>query len=146
MLVDAYNKVEGTTNIYALGDTCLQTTDPAFPNGHPQVAQVAIQQGQNLGKNLKNIVEGKALKPFVYYDKGSMAIIGRFKAVADLPKPKIHFNGFIAWMAWLFVHLVSLINFRNKVKTFYNWFVSYTTKDQSLRVIVKPGQENIPEN
>ena len=142
MLVDAYNKVQGTQNIYALGDTCLQTTDPAFPGGHPQVAQVAIQQGINLGKNLKNVAEGKALKPFVYYDKGSMAIIGRFKAVADLPKPKIHFNGFIAWMAWLFVHLVSLINFRNKVKTFYNWFVSYTTKDQSLRVIVKPGHEN----
>ena len=142
MLVDAYNKVEGTQNIYALGDTCLQTTDPAFPPGHPQVAQVAIQQGVNLGKNLKNVVEGKALKPFAYYDKGSMAIIGRFKAVADLPKPKIHFNGFIAWMAWLFVHLVSLINFRNKVKTFYNWFVSYTTKDQSLRVIVKPGHQN----
>lgn len=142
MLVDAYNKVEGTQNIYALGDTCLQTTDPAFPQGHPQVAQVAIQQGVNLGKNLKNVVEGKALKPFAYYDKGSMAIIGRFKAVADLPKPKVHFNGFIAWMAWLFVHLVSLINFRNKVKTFYNWFVSYTTKDQSLRVIVKPGHQN----
>jgi NADH dehydrogenase len=142
MLVDAYNKVEGTQNIYALGDTCLQTTDPAFPNGHPQVAQVAIQQGVNLGKNLKNVAEGKGLKPFVYHDKGSMAIIGRFKAVADLPKPKIHFNGFIAWMAWLFVHLVSLINFRNKVKTFYNWFVSYTTKDQSLRVIVKPGHQN----
>jgi NADH dehydrogenase len=142
MLVDAYNKVQGTQNIYALGDTCLQTTDPAFPEGHPQVAQVAIQQGINLGKNLKHVVEGKSLKPFVYYDKGSMAIIGRFKAVADLPKPKVHFNGFIAWMAWLFVHLVSLINFRNKVKTFYNWFVSYTTKDQSLRVIVKPGHQN----
>ena len=142
MLVDAYNKVQGTQNIYALGDTCLQTTDPAFPDGHPQVAQVAIQQGVNLGKNLKNVMEGKSLKPFVYHDKGSMAIIGRFKAVADLPKPKVHFNGFIAWMAWLFVHLVSLINFRNKVKTFYNWFVSYTTKDQSLRVIVKPGHQN----
>lgn len=142
MLVDAFNKVQGTQNIYALGDTCLQTTDLAFPDGHPQVAQVAIQQGVNLGKNLKNVVEGKSLKPFVYHDKGSMAIIGRFKAVADLPKPKMHFDGFIAWMAWLFVHLVSLINFRNKVKTFYNWFVSYTTKDQSLRVIVKPGHQN----
>jgi len=142
MLVDAFNKVHGTQNIYALGDTCLQTTDLAFPDGHPQVAQVAIQQGVNLGKNLKNVVEGKSLKPFVYHDKGSMAIIGRFKAVADLPKPKMHFDGFIAWMAWLFVHLVSLINFRNKVKTFYNWFVSYTTKDQSLRVIVKPGHQN----
>jgi NADH dehydrogenase len=141
MVVDAYNKVAGTQNIYSIGDTCIQNTDPGFPEGHPQVAQVAIQQGLNLGKNLKNIMVGKGLKPFIYNDKGSMAIIGRFKAVADLPKPKIHFNGFIAWMAWLFVHLLSLINYRNQVKTFYNWFVSYTTKDQSLRVIVKPGHE-----
>lgn len=145
MLVDAYNKVSGTQNIYALGDTCLQNSDPAFPDGHPQVAQVAIQQGLTLGKNLKNSIEGKGLTPFIYKDKGSMAIIGRFKAVADLPNPKLHFDGFIAWMAWLFVHLVSLINFRNKVKTFYNWFVSYTTKDQSLRVIVKPGQQSLDQ-
>jgi NADH dehydrogenase len=146
MIVDAYNKVAGTENIYALGDTCIQNTDPAFPEGHPQVAQVAIQQGLNLGKNLKNAVLGKGLKPFIYNDKGSMAIIGRFKAVADLPKPKIHFDGFMAWAAWLFVHLLSLINYRNKVKTFYNWFVSYTTKDQSLRVIVRPGHETFDKS
>ncbi len=121
-------------------------SDPAFPDGHPQVAQVAIQQGMNLAKNFKSATEARGLKPFTYHDKGSMAIIGRFKAVADLPKPKIHFNGFMAWMAWLFVHLLSLINFRNRVKTFYNWFVSYTTKDQSLRVIVKPGQQSLDSN
>lgn len=146
MIVDAYNKVAGTKNIYALGDTSLQNTDPAFPEGHPQVAQVAIQQGLNLGKNLKNAATGKGLKPFIYKDKGSMAIIGRFKAVADLPKPKIHFDGFIAWVAWLFVHLLSLIDYRNMVKTFYNWFVSYTTKDQSLRVIVRPGHETFDKS
>jgi len=142
MLVDAYNKVNGTNNIYAIGDTCLQTTDAAFPQGHPQVAQVAIQQGKLLGKNLEKIVDGKALKAFVYNDKGSMAIIGRNKAVADLPSPKLHFDGFLAWVAWLFIHLLSLITNRNRVKTLYNWTVAYFTKDQSLRFIVKPGKES----
>ncbi|RZM24636.1 MAG: NAD(P)/FAD-dependent oxidoreductase [Pedobacter sp.] len=142
LLVDAYNKVNGTNNIYAIGDTCLQTTDTAFPQGHPQVAQVAIQQGKLLGKNLKHIVAGKELKAFKYNDKGSMAIIGRNKAVADLPSPKLHFDGFLAWAAWLFIHLLSLINNRNRIKTLYNWTVAYFTKDQSLRVIVKPGRQS----
>ena len=142
MIVDAYNLVAGTTNIYAIGDTCIQTTDAAFPQGHPQVAQVAIQQGKLLGKNLKNILAGKAMKPFAYNDKGSMAIIGRNKAVADLPSPKVHFDGFLAWVAWLFIHLLSLITNRNRFKTLYNWTVAYFTKDQSLRMIVKPGRES----
>lgn len=142
MLVDAYNKVAGTENIYAIGDTCLQTTDTAFPQGHPQVAQVAIQQGKLLGKNLKNMLTGKTLNAFTYNDKGSMAIIGRNKAVADLPSPKLHFDGFIAWVAWLFIHLLSLITNRNRFKTLYNWTVAYFTKDQSLRIIVKPGRES----
>ncbi len=143
MIVDAYNKVEGTNNIYALGDTCIQTTDAAFPAGHPQVAQVAIQQGKNLGKNFKRMVEGKSLLPFSYKDKGSMAIIGRNKAVADIPKPKIHFDGFIAWLAWMFVHLVSIIVIGNRIKTLYNWVVSYFSKDQSLRVIIRPSNETL---
>jgi NADH dehydrogenase len=143
MLVNEYNQVEGTRNIYAIGDTCLQTTDAAFPNGHPQVAQVAIQQGKNLGKNLKNIMSGTALTGFKYKDKGSMAIIGRNKAVADIPKPLIHFNGFIAWLAWMFVHLVSIIVFGNRIKTLYNWVVSYFSKDQSLRVIMRPSRESL---
>lgn len=143
MIVDAYNKVEGTTNIYALGDTCIQTTDAAFPAGHPQVAQVAIQQGKNLGKNFKRMVEGKSLIPFSYNDKGSMAIIGRNKAVADIPKPKVHFDGFIAWLAWMFVHLVSIIVIGNRIKTLYNWVVSYFSRDQSLRVIIRPSNETL---
>ncbi|RZJ74704.1 MAG: NAD(P)/FAD-dependent oxidoreductase, partial [Flavobacterium sp.] len=103
MAVDAYNKLNGTTNIYAIGDTCIQLTDAAFPEGHPQVAQVAIQQGRNLAKNFKNMVRNRPLTEFKYHDKGSMAIIGKNKAVADLPKPKLHFKGFIAWLMWLFV-------------------------------------------
>jgi NADH dehydrogenase len=142
MITDAYNKVNGTENIYAIGDTCIQTSDAQFPDGHPQVAQVAIQQGRNLGLNLKNMMAGKVLKPFRYHDKGSMAIIGRNKAVADLPKPVLHFDGFIAWMMWLFVHLLSLINYRNRIKTLYNWTVAYFTKDLSLRMIIRPIKRN----
>jgi NADH dehydrogenase len=140
LIVDQFNRLSNYPDIYAIGDTCLQTTDPGFPEGHPQVAQVAIQQGKLLGKNLKNELSGKTFKSFKYNDKGSMAIIGRNKAVADLPSPKIHFNGFIAWIAWLFVHLLSLINYRNRVKTLSNWTVAYLTKDQSLRMIVKPRE------
>ena len=138
MVVDEFNKVNATTNIYAIGDTCLQLSDPGFPQGHPQVAQVAIQQGRHLAKNFKKLVKNEALVPFSYEDKGSMAIIGRMKAVADLPKPKLHFSGTIAWFAWLFIHLISLITQRNRVRTLYNWMIAYFTKDQSLRMIIKP--------
>jgi NADH dehydrogenase len=142
MVVDAYNKVIGQEEIYAIGDTCLQSTDPNFPQGHPQVAQVAIQQGELLGKNLVRVFRNEDRKPFRYHDKGSMAIIGRNKAVAELPKPKMFFSGFIAWIMWLFIHLLSLINYRNRVKTLYNWMVAYFTKDQSLRLIVRPALRN----
>ena len=138
LLVDEYNKVVGTDNIYAIGDTCLQMTDEKFPQGHPQVAQVAIQQGKKLAKNFKAFLKGKPLTPFTYNDKGSMAIIGRSKAAADIPKPELHLKGFVAWIIWLFIHLVSLINFRNKIKTFYNWAIAFFTKDQSLRMIIRP--------
>ncbi|HET6721435.1 MAG TPA: FAD-dependent oxidoreductase, partial [Chitinophagaceae bacterium] len=139
LLVDEYNKVQGTENIYAIGDTSLQTSDKYFPQGHPQLAQVAIQHGQNLAKNFKAMVNGQNQKPFAYNDKGSMAIIGRSKAAADIPKPKMHIKGFIAWIMWLFVHLFSLINYRNRIKTMYNWTIAYFTKDQSLRMIIRPG-------
>ena len=142
MLVDEYNKLNGTENIYAVGDTCFQTTDTRFPNGHPQVAQVAIQQGLNLAKNFQSLVNGKALKAFTYVDKGSMAIIGRNKAVVDLPKPRLHLKGFIAWLAWLFIHLLSLITYRNRVRTFWNWMIAYFTKDQSLRMIIRPAKKS----
>ena len=141
MIVDAFNKVENTNNIYAIGDTCIQTSDASFPNGHPQVAQVAIQQGKLLGQNFKSMLKGDTLKPFKYNDKGSMAIIGRNKAVADLPSPKMHFDGFLAWVAWLFIHLISLIASGNRIKTLYNWVISYFTRDQSLRVLVRPARK-----
>lgn len=140
MLTDAFNKVNGTTNIFAIGDTCLQLTDVNFPEGHPQVAQVAIQQGLNLADNFKNLLQQKALKPFIYKDKGSMAIIGKNKAVVDLPKPNLHFKGFFAWMIWLFVHLMSLITYRNRINTFYHWMIAYFSKDQSLRMIIRPDK------
>ena len=138
LLVDQHNKVYGLQNIYAIGDTCLQTTDKNFSEGHPQLAQVAIQQGVNLARNFTAMINGKPLTAFNYYDKGSMAIIGRSKAVADIPSPKMHIKGFIAWVIWLFVHLFSLINFRNRIKTMYNWSIAYFTKDQSLRMIIRP--------
>jgi NADH dehydrogenase len=136
LITDAYNKVEGLTNVYAIGDTCIQTTDDEFASGHPQVAQVALQQGKNLAANFKLIILNKPLIPFIYKDKGSMAIIGRNKAVVDL-SPNLHFKGFIAWFIWIFIHFVSLVHYRNKITTLYNWVVSYFTKDQSLRMIIR---------
>ncbi len=138
LLTDAHNKVKSTENIYAIGDTCIQLTDANFPDGHPQVAQVAIQQGINLADNFKLMLKNKPLKPFKYNDKGSMAIIGKMKAVVDLPSPKLHFKGSFAWLIWLFVHLMSLISYRNRIMTFYNWMVAYFSKDQSLRMIIRP--------
>lgn len=139
LLTDAYNKVLGSENIYALGDACYQSHDPAFSNGHPQVAQVAIQQAKNLGKNF--LRKPTAWQSFIYNDKGSMAIIGRNKAVADIPKPKMHFNGFIAWIAWVFVHIMSLLTYRNRLRTLYNWIGAYVNKDQSFRMIIKPEEK-----
>jgi len=138
MATDAYNRVNLTTNVYAIGDTAIMSTDENFPNGHPQVAQPAIQQGKNLAKNFVAMLNNKPLKAFSYYDKGSMAIIGKNKAVVDIPKPKMHFNGFFAWLVWLFIHLISLITYRNRLKTFYNWMVAYFARDQSYRMIIRP--------
>jgi NADH dehydrogenase len=142
MIVDAHNKVINTTNIYSIGDTCYQDTDAAFPQGHPQVAQVAIQQGKHLANNFKKMVKNEALEPFKYKDKGSMAIIGKNKAVVDLPKPQMHFKGLLAWMMWLFIHLLSLLTYRNRFVTFWNWMVSYFSMDQPLRMIIRPEKKN----
>lgn len=141
--VDAYNKVEGYSNIFAIGDISTMTTDPKFPNGHPQVAQVAIQQGKLLAKNLKNSIIHQPLKPFIYKDLGSMATIGRNKAVADLPH--IKFQGFFAWIIWMFVHLMSIVGIKNRLLIFINWAWNYVTYDQSLRLIInsKPKQNEL---
>lgn len=139
MLVDSFNRVQGTENIFAIGDTCLQLSDEDFPKGHPQVAQVALQHGKNLAKNL--LKEKGDWQPFKYNDKGSMAIIGRNKAVADIPKPKLHINGFSAWAVWLFIHIMSLLTIKNKLRTFVNWLTAYFSRDQSFRMIIRPEKK-----
>ncbi|MGH2646121.1 MAG: NAD(P)/FAD-dependent oxidoreductase [Ginsengibacter sp.] len=138
--VNENNKVNGTENIFAIGDICLQTTDKNYPNGHPQVAQVAIQQGTLLASNLKKMVSSKPMKPFSYHDKGSMAIISKYNAVADLPK--FSFTGFFAWLIWLFIHIIPLVGFRNKIKLAFSWFWSFITNDPTLRLIIRPRKED----
>lgn len=138
ILVDQYNKVEGYDNIFAIGDVALMKADKAFPNGHPQMAQPAIQQGANLAKNLRAIQKNEPLKAFVYKDLGSMATIGKNKAVADLGKLK--FAGFFAWLLWMGVHLISILGVRNKVFVFMDWVWSYFTYDRSNRMILKSFQ------
>lgn len=131
--VDRYNRVIGFDNIYALGDYCLMKED-SYPSGHPQVAQVAIQQAKLLTRNLKSVVKEKRLYPFHYVDKGSMATVGRNLAVADLGF--IHLGGLLAWMLWLFVHLMSIVGTKNRLFIFLNWMWSYITFDQSLRLLI----------
>ncbi|MDQ3291634.1 MAG: NAD(P)/FAD-dependent oxidoreductase [Bacteroidota bacterium] len=140
IIVDAYNKVQGFDNIFAIGDLCFQNTDKNFPNGHPQVAQVAIQQGIHLAKNLRKLQKGLSPTPFAYNDKGSMAIISKYKAVADLPK--LSFKGFFAWLVWLFIHIIPLVGFRNKAKLAFNWLWSFITNNPTLRLIIKPSHPN----
>ena len=137
MVTNAYNQVKGLDNVWAIGDISIQETDPAYPKGHPQLAQPAIQQGKALAKNFLAIAKGKPMKPFKYFDRGDMAIIGRNTAVADLFKHKLHFSGFLGLFSWLFIHLISLVNYNNKIKTLYSWLVAYTTRDQALRMIFR---------
>ncbi|MBN8856904.1 MAG: NAD(P)/FAD-dependent oxidoreductase [Sphingobacteriales bacterium] len=136
IIVDEYNKVAGTSNIFAIGDQCVQTTDKNYPNGHPQLAQVAIQQGKLVAENLTRLSKGEVMRPFSYYNKGTMAIISKFKAVVDLPKG--FFKGFIAWLVWLFIHIIPIAGFRNKAKLAFNWFWSFITNDPTLRLIIRP--------
>jgi NADH dehydrogenase len=133
--VDRKNMVEGTSNIFAIGDIAFMTEEK-YPNGHPQVAQVAIQQAKNLSKNFINLDKGKPTVDFSYKDLGSMATVGRNKAVADFPKWK--FAGFFAWLIWMFIHLMSIVGGKNRLFAFINWAWNYITFDQSLRLIMKP--------
>lgn len=135
LLVNEFNLVKGYDNIYAIGDVALMITEKN-PQGDPMVAQVAIQQGNLLAKNLNNIELKKPMKPFKYNDKGSMATIGRDKAVVDLPGWK--FAGWFAWFVWMFVHLVSLVGFRNKVIALMNWVIQYFQYNKSVRLIIRP--------
>lgn len=130
---DSYNLVLGLKDVYALGDAAYM--EEGNYKGHPQVAQPAIQQGRLLYKNLNALAKGKPMKPFHYKDLGSLATIGRNKAVADLPYLKT--QGFIAWLLWLFVHLKSILGVKNKIMVFINWVWSYITMDQSLRIMIR---------
>jgi NADH dehydrogenase len=134
MKVNSYSQVDGYENIFALGDVALMTEEK-YPNGHPQVAQPAIQQGKLLAKNLVNLIRGNELKAFKYRDLGSMATVGRNLAVVDLPFWK--FQGFFAWLTWMFVHLMAIVGVKNKVLIFINWLWNYVTYDQSLRLIIR---------
>ncbi|RYD90814.1 MAG: NAD(P)/FAD-dependent oxidoreductase, partial [Sphingobacteriales bacterium] len=134
--VDRYNKVQGLDGVYILGDLAAMVT-PNYANGHPQVASAAIQQAETLYHNLKAMREGKPLKEFEYNDKGSMATVGRNLAVVDVPKPKLHFRGLVAWLIWMGLHLFLILGVKNRVFVFLNWVYSYITYDQSLRLIFK---------
>ncbi|HJC93045.1 MAG TPA: NAD(P)/FAD-dependent oxidoreductase [Candidatus Phocaeicola excrementigallinarum] len=133
--VDAFNRVEGFSNIFSIGDQCIMLGgDPEYPNGHPQLAQVAIQQGKLLAENLLRQEKGDPMKPFHYKNLGSMATVGRNKAVAEFSKVKT--QGLIAWFLWLVVHLRSILGIRNKVSVLLNWMWSYLTYDRSFRLII----------
>jgi NADH dehydrogenase len=136
--VNEYNQVNSYSNVFALGDIASMSSDVPYPKGHPQVAQVAIQQARFLARNL-NEQKQSSWKKFTYKDLGSMATIGRNLAVVEFPKMK--FTGFFAWCIWMFVHLISLIGTKNKVQTFLNWVWNYFTYDQSLRLILSPKKE-----
>jgi len=133
--VNQYNQVEGYDNLFAIGDIAVMTSE-AYPQGHPMMAQPAMQQGRLLAENLIRLLDKKELKPFVYKDKGSMATIGRNKAVVDLPNYK--FSGVFAWFVWMFVHLFSLIGFKNKAVVFLNWVYNYIRFDREARLIMRP--------
>ncbi len=137
IIVDDFNRVKGLDSVFAIGDIARMEIE-TFPNGHPQVAQVAIQQAINLVANLRRELKQLKWKPFRYRDKGSMATIGRNKAVVDLPF--LSFHGFIAWLVWMLVHLMSIVGVKNRMLIFINWLWNYLTYDQSLRLIMKPGK------
>ncbi len=135
LLVDEYNRVKALPNTYAVGDVALMQTEK-YPNGHPMVAPVAIQMAEQLVANLRAEARQRKLRPFNYFDKGSMATIGRNRAVVDIHK--IRFQGFFAWFVWMFVHLMSIVGFRNRMVVFIDWFWNYVSYDRALRLIIRP--------
>jgi NADH dehydrogenase len=140
--VNRHNQVEGYQNIFAIGDVAFMTEE-AFPNGHPQVAQPAIQQGKLLSQNLPRLLRGNPLEEFTYKDLGSMATVGRNLAVVDLPFWR--FQGFFAWLTWMFVHLMSIVGVKNRLLIFINWLWNYITYDQSLRLIIKQKSPKVED-
>jgi NADH:ubiquinone reductase (H+-translocating) len=135
IIVDRYSRITGYDNIFAIGDISRMAEDK-YPNGHPQVAQVAIQQAVNLAVNFRRIRQGRLLKRFTYRDLGTMATVGKNLAVVELPYAR--FQGVFAWFVWMFIHLMSIIGVRNKLMIFMNWTWKYFTYDQSTRLIMRP--------
>ncbi len=136
--VDEFNRVAGYDNVFAIGDIALMSGQPDYPEGHPQVAQPALQQGQRLGQNLALQLAGRPMQPFVYHDKGSMATVGRNRAVADIKLfgREYHLSGLLAWLAWSLVHVMSLVNFRSRVAVAFTWAWNYWSQDKGLRYII----------
>ena len=140
VMVDQYNRIKGYENIFAIGDVALMEGDEKFPKGHPQMAPAAQQQGKLVAQNIIHLIAKKTLRPFSYFDKGSMATVGRHKAVVDM-RGGIRFQGAFAWYVWMFVHLMSLVGFRNRVFTFFSWMWSYFSYDRSNRLIIGRNEE-----
>ena len=138
---DRYNRVQGYENIFAIGDIAYMET-PKYAMGHPQVANVAINQGKNLSKNLVK-KHGDQWSEYEYNDQGSMATVGKHRAVVDLPN--FRFQGFLAWYFWMFLHLMLILSVRNKLAVFFNWMWSYINKDSSLRLIIVKNKNNDTE-
>jgi NADH dehydrogenase len=134
ILVDEINRVEGYQNIFAIGDVSAMIT-PQMPNGIPGMAQGAIQTGKHLAKNLMHLINGEQTVPFKYWDKGSLATVGENKAVADIGR--LRFHGFFAWLLWMFVHLMSLMGFSNKLSVLVSWASKYLTRNTDNRIIVR---------
>lgn len=139
--VNEFALVEGEEDIYAIGDIAAMISEQ-YPHGHPMVASVAVQQGPWLAKNILQRLENKAPKPFVYNDKGSMATIGRNRAVVDLPF--MHIKGWVAWYIWMFVHLLLLVSFRNRLIVFVNWAWNYISYERAIRLIIRPYTKKYP--
>jgi NADH dehydrogenase len=138
--VDRQCKVNGFADVYAIGDVAFIEEDPAWPNGHPQVAPVAMQQAVVVANNFRRAemkTGNSPMEEFEYKDKGSMATVGRNLAVVDVPKPKLHFGGFFAWMIWMGLHLMLILGVKNRFFVFSNWLYNYFTYDQNLRLIFK---------
>ena len=138
-LTDDVNRIKGYADVFAIGDVACMVSDK-FPKGHPQVAPAAIQQGHLLAHNLVSIINTQATKPFEYFDKGSMATVGRNRALVQIGK--INFGGFFGWATWLLVHLMSIVGFRNRVVTLFNWIWNYVSYDRNIRLIIRPYKVN----
>ncbi len=141
--VDRLNRVSGMKHVFALGDLAYMET-PIYTKGHPQVANVAVTQATNLAENFKREQAGKDWVEYEYKDKGSMATVGKNLAVVDIPKPKLHFGGWFAWMIWMSLHLLLLVGVKNRIQVFINWIYNYFTSDQSLRLIFKEFYKEAP--